>query len=114
MSAEIELQGIEDTNGIAWRFLDTNCKSMPNLQPTANRLYREKCALHAGQTYTLQCDSIGEGWKTNYLVIENSEYCKYARNMTLFNITITGPVYILQNTVLSIICYFNFYSVPVL
>ena len=94
MSAEIELQGMEDTNGIAWRFLDTNCKSMPNLQPTANRLYKEKCDLYVGQTYTLQCDSFGEAWKTNYLIIENSEYCKHAENMTFFNITITGPVYI--------------------
>ena len=94
VSAEIELQGIEETNGISWRLLDTNCKSMPNLQPTANRVYKEKCDLLIGQDYTLQCDSTGAGWKTNYLIFENSVYCQYARSTILFNITITGTAYL--------------------
>ena len=92
VSTEIDLQGREETNGISWSLLDTNCKSMPNLQPTDNRLYKEKCDLHVGQAYTLQCKDEGDGWKTNYIIIENYEYCKHTRNTTFYNITITGRV----------------------
>ena len=92
VSAIIELQGVEETNGISWSLLGTNCKSMPNLQPTPNKMYPEKCDLVMGQAYTLQCKNTGDSWKTNYLIFENSAYCKYARTTTLLNITITGGV----------------------
>ena len=90
MSTEIELLGKENTDGISWSLLNTRCKSMPNLKPIANMVYKNKCDLSVGQSYTLQCKNIGDGWKTNFIVIENSDYCKHARDTAFFNITITG------------------------
>ena len=88
---EIRLQGMEVTSGISWRLLQSNCKSMDNLQPTVNRVSTVKCLLSVGQTYALQCDNTGDSWwKSNYLIIENSVYCEYAKGMKLVDIRITG------------------------
>ena len=92
MSTKIELQGIEETNGITWSLIGTNCESSSNLQPTPNKMYPENCELISGQAYTLQCDNTGDSWKTNYLIVENYVYCQYVRTRMLVNITITGRV----------------------
>ena len=85
---EIKLQGMEHAD-ISWNVLGTGC--MDNLQPTANKLEKKTCLLSIGQTYKLQCTSAGGSWwKSNYLVIENSVYCEYAKGSELINITITG------------------------
>ena len=87
---EIKLQGMEHAD-ISWNVLGTGC--MDNLQPTANKLEKKTCLLSIGQTYKLQCTSAGGSWwKSNYLVIENSVYCEYAKGSELINITITGTV----------------------
>ena len=85
---EINVQGMEHAE-ISWKVLGTEC--MDNLQPTANKLEKKTCLLSIGQTYKLQCTSAGGSWwKSNYLVIENSVYCEYAKGSELINITITG------------------------
>ena len=85
---EVKLQGMEHAD-ISWNVLGTGC--MDNLQPTANKLEKKTCLLSIGQTYKLQCKSAGGSWwKSNYLVIENSVYCEYAKGSELINITITG------------------------
>ena len=90
---EIKLRGMEDASGISWSILDTDCKSAPNLQPTVNRVYKKDCTLSKGQTYTLQCESTNHGWwMSNYINIENSAYCEYAKEKRLINITITGKL----------------------
>ena len=87
---EIKLQGMEHAD-ISWNVLGTGC--MDNLQPTANKLEKKTCLLSIGQTYKLQCTSAGGSWwKSNYLVIENSVYCEYAKGHELINITVTGKV----------------------
>ena len=87
---EINVQGMEHAE-ISWKVLGTEC--MDNLQPTANKLEKKTCLLSIGQTYKLQCTSAGGSWwKSNYLVIENSVYCEYAKGSELINITITGTV----------------------
>ena len=87
---EIKLQGMEHAD-ISWSLLGTGC--MDNLQPTANKLEKKTCQLSNGQTYTLECTSSeGSWWKSNYLVIENSVYCEYAKGHELINITVTGKV----------------------
>ena len=98
VSVEINLQAIEETSGISWRITNTECKSETNLQLSANRVYNEDCELSLGQSYTVECD--GEGntgspnyngwWKANFLVVENSVYCKYSDGKKIINITITG------------------------
>ena len=61
------------------------------MQWSANRVYEKHCALKEGQTYTLKCEATSEqGWKSNYLVIENSAYCKYTDSETQIDITISG------------------------
>ena len=85
---------MEDTDGIAWSLIDTNCKSISNLQPTANRVYKKLCTLSIGHNYTLQCESTNNRWwKSNYVIVENSVYCEYAKGTEMINITITGKVY---------------------
>ena len=86
----IELQGKEDTDGISWELIGTNCKSDPNLSVAANRLYTRHCALPTGQSYILNCKVGNDGWASNYLIIENSKYCEYAQQETTVNITIRG------------------------
>ena len=86
----IELQALEDTSEISWDILDTNCKSLPNLVVSQNRIYKKSCRLSIGQSYRLKCDSLGSGWKSNYLVIENSVYCEGTKSNIALNITITG------------------------
>ena len=91
---EFKLQGMEDTDGISWSLIDTNCKSISNLQPTANRVYKKLCMLSIGHNYTLQCESTNNRWwKSNYVIVENSVYCEYAKGTEMINITITGKVY---------------------
>ena len=99
---EIKLQGVEETSGISWRIMNTDCKSDTNLAVSANRVYKKDCELSLGQYYTLECG--GEGntgynrygasyngwWKANILVVENSVYCEYSDGIKMINITITG------------------------
>ena len=100
MLVEIKLQSLEETSGVSWSLIDTNCKSMINLQLSANRVYRKHCGLSLGHSYTLQCQGEqsedGNGWMSNHLLIENSVYCEYAHKNELINITITGKVCYLQ------------------
>ena len=91
---EVQLQAIEEDSHISWRLHNTNCKSDDNLEVGSNRVYKTDCDLAIGQTYTLECKSLGDSWwKSNHLVIENKLYCEYAKGKTLNNITITGNVY---------------------
>ena len=102
---EIKLQAIEETSGISWRIMNTDCKSDTNLAVSANRVYKKDCELSLGQSYTLECGGQGntgyEGnyngwWKANHLVVENSVYCKYTDGIKMINITITGKAYTLS------------------
>ena len=110
---EMKLQSIEETSGIAWRIIDTDCKSDTNLQLSANRVYNKDCELSLGQSYTLQCENEGNTgypnyngwWKANFLVVENSVYCEYSDGITMINLTITGEAYtLLTNLLLFIRC----------
>ena len=100
---EVKLQGVEETNGISWRIMNTDCKSDTNLQVAAYRVYSKDCELSLGQSYTLQCDNEGNTgppsyngwWKANFLVVENSVYCEYSDGMKMINITINGNTYTL-------------------
>ena len=91
---EVQLQAMEEATHISWRLQNTNCKSDDNLEVGGNRVYQTDCKLAIGQTYTLECNSLGDGWwKSNHLVIENYLYCEYAKGKTLNNITITGNLH---------------------
>ena len=91
---EVQLHALEEASHISWRFQNTNCKSDDNLEVSGNRVYKTDCKLAIGQTYTLECNSLGDGWwKSNHLVIENYLYCEYAKGKTLNNITITGNLH---------------------
>ena len=101
---EIKLQAIEETTGISWRMMSTDCRSDTNLQVSSNRVYNKDCALSLGQSYTLQCENEGNteypsdnsfhySWKANFLVVENSVYCEYSDGIKMINITITGKAY---------------------
>ena len=100
----VKLQAIEETSGISWRITNTECKSDTNLQLSANRVYNTGCELSLGQSYTLECDNEGNTgypnyngwWKANFLLIENSVYCKYSTAKKTINITITGKAYTLE------------------
>ena len=86
----IELQAKVETNGTSWELIGTNCKSLPTLTVAENRLYTKHCALSVGQSYTLKCNVEDRGWASNYLIIENSNYCENTQRMSTVNITITG------------------------
>ena len=93
----IGLEEREKASGVSWELLGTEgtpCKSLPNMKLKGNRFYEKHCELKKNQNYTLKCGSTGEGWKSNYLVIENSIFCKYAESDKLTTITITGEVLI--------------------
>ena len=91
---EVQLKAVEAATHISWRLQNTNCKSDDNLEVGGNRVYQTDCKLAIGQTYTLECNSLGDGWwKSNHLVIENYLYCEYAKGKTLNNITITGNLH---------------------
>ena len=90
-SVEIQFQGVEDNTVISWSLLQSNCKSTGYISPTVNSVYKTECLLTVGQTYTLKCEGRGDSWGlANYLIIENSVYCEYAKGTKLINITITG------------------------
>ena len=87
---EVKLQGMENSD-ISWSLLGTTC--MDDLQPTINKVEKKTCLLAIGQTYTLRCKSAEDSWwKSNYLVVENSVYCQYAKGTELINITIKGKI----------------------
>ena len=84
----VELHAKENDDGISWELSGTNCKSLPNLSITANRLYTRHCALSIGQQYRLECNG---WWGSNRLVIENSVYCENpTSHYTVEYVTITG------------------------
>ena len=104
---EVQLQAMEEATHISWRLQNTNCKSDDNLEVGVNRDRQTDCELVIGQTYTLECTSLGDGWwKSNHLVIENYLYCEYAKGKTLKNITITGNLHT-SKIVLSQLIYFS-------
>ena len=71
--------------------MQSNCKSTGYIVPTANSVYKTECLLTVGQTYKLKCEGKENSWwLSNYLIIENSVYCEYAKGTTLIDITITG------------------------
>ena len=91
------MQAMEDVTGISWEFVGTDCKSSPNLNINTNRPPGvTDCGLAIGRTYQLKCDSVGnnlgggDGWKSNYIIIENRKYCENTRLDTTVDITITG------------------------
>ena len=90
-SVEIQFQGVEDNTVISWSLLQSNCKATGYIAPTVNTLYKTECLLTVGQTYTLKCEGREDSsWFANYLIIENSVYCEYAKGTKLIDITITG------------------------
>ena len=90
-SVEIQFQGVEDNTVISWSLLQSNCKSTGYIASTANSVYKTECLLTVGQTYTLKCEGREDSsWFANYLIVENSVYCEYAKGTKLINITITG------------------------
>ena len=90
-SVEIQFQGVEENTFISWSLLQSNCKSSGYIVPTVNSVYKTQCLLTVGQTYTLKCEGREDrSWFGNYLIIENSVYCEYAKGTKLIDITITG------------------------
>ena len=100
---EVQLHALEEASHISWRFQNTNCKSDDDLEVGGNRVYKTNCNLALGQSYTLECKNLGDGWwKSNNLLVENYVYCEYTKGTTLINITITGNAHTSQ-TVLSLL-----------
>ena len=107
---EVQLHALEEASHISWRFQNTNCKSDDDLEVGGNRVYKTNCNLALGQSYTLECKNLGDGWwKSNNLLVENYVYCEYTKGTTLTNITITGNAHTSQ-IVLSLHIDFNFDS----
>ena len=105
VSVEIKYTGIEEANGISWSISDTNCKSIlpSDLRPGTE--YKQDCDLAMGQSYILNCESPDGGWwMSNYVIIENSVYCEYARGTKMSTLTITG-MYRLHNLFFSLRYY---------
>ena len=104
---EVQLHALEAASHISWRFQNTNCKSDDDLEVGGNRVYKTNCNLALGQSYTLECKNLGDGWwKSNNLLVENYVYCEYAKGTTLTNITITGNAHTSQ-IVLSLLIDFS-------
>ena len=88
----IRLYTKHQTADIGWA-LGPNCVSRENLRVTSNSFYEKDCTLAIDQTYTVNCKSSnGDGWNSNFLVIENQAYCE---NFTMgheevMDITIRG------------------------
>ena len=108
---EMKLQSIEETSGIAWRIMDTDCKSDTKLQVSPYIVYKKECELLLGHSYTLQCENEGNtgypsdnsfhySWKANFFVVENSVYCEYSDGIKIINITITGKAHKLETNFL--------------
>ena len=90
-SVEIQFQGVEGNTVILWSLLQSTCKATGYITPTANSVHKTECLLTVGQTYTLKCEGREDSsWFPNYLIVENSVYCEYAKGTKLINITITG------------------------
>ena len=94
VTVQIGLHTTFETRGISWK-LGPNCASQSEIAYSveSNAYYETKCTLALGQSYTLKCESFaGNGWNSNYLIIENIAYCQ--NFSTGFdettNITITG------------------------
>ena len=103
---EVQLHALEEASHISWRFQNTNCKSDDDLEVGGNRVYKTNCNLALGQSYTLECKNLGDGWwKSNNLLVENYVYCEYTKGTTLTNITITGNAHTSQ-IVLSLLIHF--------
>ena len=101
---KLEIQGMEDATGISWSILGTDCKSARNMQVDTSRQYTEHCELAVGQSYTLQCENTGDGWKTNHLFIEGYSYCMQTSVETLTTVTITGNIYSAQIMIKTFLC----------
>ena len=88
----IRLHTKYETQKIGWT-LGPTCASRENLAVAPNTFYEKECALALDQPYTLKCHSSeGDGWNSNFLIIENKAYCE---NFTtgleeVANITIRG------------------------
>ena len=84
----IGLHTKQEARKISWT-LSPSCRSQEDLAVASNAYYETECALSVGQKYTLVCrSSAGEGWNSNFLIIENQAYCQnftngYAETHTL-------------------------------
>ena len=108
---EVQLHALEEASHISWRFQNTNCKSDDDLEVGGNRVYKTNCNLALGQSYTLECKNLGDGWwKSNNLLVENYVYCEYTKGTTLTNITITGNAHTSQIVLSLLIDFYNFDS----
>ena len=97
VSVTIELEGIDDTNGISWSISNTDCKSSSDkLEVIENRPTKTDCMLLTGVSYTLKCLNAGGGWGRNYLIIENALYCEGTTNEKMVDITLTGTFQFLK------------------
>ena len=62
---------------ISWTLGDT-CASKNNLTVEANGFHEAECALAIGHAYTLKCkSSVGQGWNSTFIIIENVAYCEH-------------------------------------
>ena len=91
----VEFQAKEEAFGISWKLIGTECSSSSLISVTGNKPHKKDCQLSVGQSYRLKCEASqkireANGWKSNYLVIENSKYCENTAVETTYNITITG------------------------
>ena len=72
----IRLHSKYETQGIDW-ILGPKCASRVNLAVAANTFHERDCALTLDQTYILKCrSSKGDGYNSNFLIIENRAYCE--------------------------------------
>ena len=76
----IGLHTKQEARKISWT-LSPSCRSQEDLAVASNAYYETECALSVGQKHTLVCrSSVGEGWSSNFLIIENKAYCQNFTN----------------------------------
>ena len=96
---QIRLHTKYQTQDIGWN-IGLNCGSRDNLAVAPNTFYEKECALAVDQTHTLECkSSTGDGWNSNFLIIENKAYCEHftTGDNEVANVTIQGNVDIYSN-----------------
>ena len=86
------IHGIDKADSISWTISDTKCNGY-NLALNQYTEWKKYCTLAVGQSYNLECYSYTDWWKRNFLVIEDSVYCKYAKEKKSYDIKITGKIY---------------------
>ena len=89
---QIRLHTKYQTQDIGWN-IGLNCGSRDNLAVAPNTFYEKECALAVDQTHKLECkSSTGDGWNSNFLIIENKAYCEHftTGDNEVANVTIQG------------------------